>query len=189
MLVKGLVRDSVDHSPVAYAAVALKGTEVAGLTNDKGVFELYVDRPFNGISVGAVGYAPKTVVAPRAGMMTVINMVPEGLTLGEVTIKHKRPKYSKKDNPALALMEDIRRSAGATDPDRLPYYSYNEYERVILGINNYDPDNLQGLLKLLPAIHNLSDTSSLTGAPVLTLSNREKVAQTHHRSNPDDTKN
>lgn len=188
VLVKGLVRDSVDHSPIAYAAVALSGTDIGGMTNEQGVFELYTDRPFTAITVGAVGYAPKRVPAKRAGLMTVVNMVPEGLTLGEVTVKQKRGKYSKKDNPALEMMEQIRAGADRSDPTRRPYYSFSEYERMKLGINNYDPDHLTGLLKLLPAIRNLSDTSSITGKTVLTLSSREKVAEVHHRSNPDDTK-
>ncbi|MCM1336362.1 MAG: DUF5686 and carboxypeptidase regulatory-like domain-containing protein [Candidatus Amulumruptor caecigallinarius] len=188
VLVKGLVRDSVDHSPVPFAAVGLAGTGVGGMTNEQGVFELYTDRPFTAITVGAVGYTPKRIPAPRSGMMTVINLVPEGVALGEVTVKQKRGKYRKKDNPALEIIEQIRAGADGSDPNRLPYYSFNEYERVKLGINNYDPDHLSGLLKLLPAIRNLSDTSSITGATVLTLSNREKVAQVHHRSNPEDTK-
>ena len=64
--------------------------------------------------------------------------------LEEVVVTTKmKPKYSKKNNPAVDLMEDIRQSARRQDPDGEPRYSYDKYEKMVLSLNDFDRNSSQ----------------------------------------------
>ena len=64
--------------------------------------------------------------------------------LSEVTVKKSKEHYSKKDNPAVALMQRIRESDDLSNPLTSPYYSYDKYERIRLGLNDFNPSEHKG---------------------------------------------
>ncbi len=183
--VSGLVRDSLTHEPLPYAAVTLKGPELHGLTDEKGQFKIYTTRPFTHYHVTSIGYEPKMLeFSPDEGNSVTIDMNPEGLLLSEVTVKKSKEHYSKKDNPAVALMQRIRESDNLSNPLTLPYYSYDKYERIRLGLNDFNPSEHKGLMSRFPFLTDYVDTSSITGKPILNLSTREKLSHMYYRAKP-----
>lgn len=106
--------------------------------------------------------------------------------LEEVVVTTKmKSKYSKKNNPAVDLMEDIRQAARRHDPDGEPRYSYDKYEKMVLSLNDFDRNSSQWLSKKLNPIEDFIDTAFITRKPVLNLSFREKFSTRLHTRGPD----
>lgn len=182
--VRGLVRDSISHAPVPYAAVSLKGTDHGGLTDENGVFEIFTSEPFSEFVVSAIGYAPHNIPAARSGIFTVIELIPEGKALDEVTVKGRRKRYSKRNNPAVEFMKRLRESSDATNPEKQPYYAFSEYERILLGLNDFSEETNPGAIRKLPFLASHIDTSHITNKSILSLVHREKIADKYFKSNP-----
>lgn len=108
-----------------------------------------------------------------------------GVTLKEITVGRTKEHYSKRDNPAVEFVNKIRNARALTDPERNPFYNYRKYERISLGLNNFQstlqPDKKQGRFGFL---HEHVDTSDVTGLPILPLSVKEKVAEVIYRRSP-----
>ena len=183
-LVRGIVRDSLTNEPVPMCAVAITGRTVGTLSDTKGVFELTVPRSTTSLTVTSQGYARK-VVPIRHNRVNVyeVRLRPEAQMLSEVVVKRK--KYSKKNNPAVDLMQRIRRTQDANDPRRNPFYNYDKYERIILGLNNFNQETSQNsLFKRFPFLWEHVDTSEVSGKPILPLSVKETSSQMHFRRDP-----
>ncbi len=193
--VEGVVVDSVSGNPVPFAAVFLHGSDRGVIANEEGKFNISVDRPFRSIGFSAMGYKPVTIPAADTDMTGLrITLLPQGVKLTEITIRPGKENYSKKNNKALELMRKIRARQELTDPRRLPNYQYNKFERITIGLNNFNPgDQTEGsgggwMLNKFPFLTDYIDTSEVSGQPVLNLSVREKAAGVYHRSNPESEK-
>lgn len=107
-------------------------------------------------------------------------------TLQELVVKPKKQKYSKKDNPAVQLMQRIRVRRDSCSPMRMPFYKYNQYDRITLGLNDWhDDENGSGKLDFLKQY---IDTAPSTGKRVLNVSVKERASVFMHRSDPSSDK-
>lgn len=183
--VRGLVRDSLTRETVPFARVELVGADTRTLTDENGIFQTYVTRPFTEIAVSSPGYKPAKIKA-TFGEYFIIDISAEGLELGEVTVKKQKLRYSKKNNPALELMRKIRAGNDRTDPTLQPFYSYHTYQKIRLGANDFHAEKSGPVMKHFPFLKNHVDTSAFTGKPILPLVTREKTTEVYHRANPRD---
>lgn len=183
----GVVRDSVSREPVPYASVMLKSVGWGKLTDEKGRFKISVNdqRTVNDtIHISAMGYTARAV--PVNGEKKLeIYISPDGVRLNEVVVRPKKEKYSKKNNPAVDLVNNIRNSQDNNDPRRNDYYSFDKYERITIALNNISPDSDKNLiLKKFGVLKEHIDTSEISGKPILNISTREKKSNIYFRKNP-----
>lgn len=185
-LVRGIVRDSVTDEGIPFASVtAAKGAGT--LTDKNGIFELTVPDSARWLTASSQGYARKSKPIHRNRInMYEIRLAPKAETLGEVVIT--KQKYSKKNNPAVDLMQMIRRLRHANDPYRKPWYNYERYERVTLAINDYKAEDGNFIARHFPFLAEHVDTSETSGKPILPISVKESRSQVHHRLDPESTK-
>lgn len=66
-------------------------------------------------------------------------MAPSSIDLGEVIVKPKKEKYSKKENPAVAFVKKVIESRESNDPRNHDYFSYSQYEKMVFAMNDYQP--------------------------------------------------
>lgn len=186
----GIVRDSLTHEPIPYAAVFLKGSDRGGLTDEDGRFKIVTAKNFTAIEVSSMGYESKTVFPKKNGKYDLsIDLMPIGVKLKEVVVKPKKEKYSKKNNPAVDFVTRIRNAKHLTDPKNNAYYNYDKYERITIALNNFSPTSNKNLiLKKFNFLKEHIDTSEVSGRPILNLSTREKASQIHYRRNPESEK-
>lgn len=184
-------RDSVSGQPVPYVAVYVKGTQQGMLAGDNGQATLVLNSSSAVLEFSAMGYDKKIVAADSRMPLLVVQMVPSGYQLEEVTVKRKKEHYSKRNNPAVDFMQRIRKADSITDPRRRPFYNYTRYERITLGLNRVElsPDSLDkdGHKKKVGKFDFLRehvDTSVVTGLPVLPLAVKEKVTDVIYRRDP-----
>ena len=193
--VKGVVVDSISGEPIPYAAVFLHGSDRGMICNENGAFDISTSGSYRTIGVSAMGYKPVNLPgSPGQAIELTISLLPEGVKLTEVTIRPGKEHYSKKNNPAVELMQKIREHQEESDPRRNQHYSYDKYERITIGLNDFNPrDNTEGsgggwMLKQFPFLHEYIDTSEVSGKPVLNLSVREKASSIYYRREPRDEK-
>lgn len=181
-LVQGIVRDSVTDAVLGRASIMAGGTQRAVVSDENGLFELRVPAATKALRVSYMGYATKTVPLRRNSYnMYVVYLSPESRELGELVVRRK--KYSKKNNPAVDFARHIKTAGAETDPRRRPYYSYDKYTRTTLALNDCDSARAAALLRGTdPAVH--TDTSDVTGKPILSLISKESASQVLHRSQP-----
>lgn len=97
--------------------------------------------------------------------------------LPELVVKKKRgPKYSKKNNPAVELMRKVRSDRESQAPENVKGYSYDYYDKMVIGINDVDdPTKVKGIpLRKKQNLSLLIDTAIWTGNRVLDLAVKEK---------------
>ncbi len=103
----------------------------------------------------------------------------KGRDLKEVVVKPKKNKYSKKNNPAVALMERVRKDKSEHDPHNLPFYNYDKYEKMVLALNEFNIAFTQSKGKIgrqFNFLANFVDTAAWTGKQILDVSLKEKAS-------------
>ncbi len=93
----------------------------------------------------------------------------------------KKEKYSKKNNPAVDFVNKIRNARDKTDPLKHDNYSYDKYERITLGLNNFGgKEEKEDTYKKYPFYGEHVDTSEVSGTPVLSLAVKEKASEVYY---------
>lgn len=62
--------------------------------------------------------------------------------LQEIIVSPSNEKYSRKNNPAVELIEKIRRDQHKGDPRNLNHYSYDQYDKISLGLLDISEEDL-----------------------------------------------
>lgn len=161
---------------------------------------------------GIFSILPAEAKRPRKVEVDTTIFTRKATELQEVVVKPKKQKYSKKNNPAVDLMESVRRNAEKGDPTKERYFSYDKYEKMVFSLNNYkgfDPEadslkrqnekgkelkkgrtdkkDSQKVKKKKGRTDFLKesiDTVATTGRRVLNLSLKEKGSTVLHRAEP-----
>ena len=86
-ILKGLVRDSISHEPIPFAAIFLKGSDKGMLANENGEFNMTTSTNFICLSVSTMGYREKDVYVNKGKANDlVIDLSPTGVALKEVVV-------------------------------------------------------------------------------------------------------
>ena len=141
--ISGTVIDAETGEGIPYASVVYKGHNVAVISDDKGQYR--IDR-HNGWSItySAVGYKTQVVeIDYDTRAHKDIRLQPDGGQVAEVTVKAKRNRYSRKDNPAVELMRKVIEKKKETNLDNHDFYRYDKYEKLTLAANDLTPQMLE----------------------------------------------
>ena len=172
------VIDSITNEILPFSTVVTKeGKKRTFLADDNG--KVIIPANLRNIPLEAVyvGYSNKPFVLGEGDSLFVVKMSPTVYNLEDVYIRPKKEKYSKKNNPAVDFVNRLRRDSKLHNPQNEPYYSYDKYEKTVLGINNFNGNFDKGLLgKKAKFMEQYVDTSPVTGARLLNLLLKEKAS-------------
>lgn len=186
-VVKGVVVDASSGEPIEFATVRLDGTSIGDLTDANGRFTLQNNGSQNTIIVSFMGYDSKSVKVPINEISTItIKLQSEGVKLSEIVIKPGKEKYSKKNNPAVELIKKVIANKNKNTISDQSYYMDEEYERLLLAINEYSKD--KGLLKNMKFLSKYADSSLIDSKPILPFSVRETKSNVYYRKDPKGTR-
>ena len=181
--VRGIVRDSVSDGPLPYASVMVAGADRGTVTDADGIFEMSVPADTKALQITCVGYDKKILPIKRCRLNTyAVYMSPSATELKELIVR--KSKYSKKNNPAVEFMKRLRSKASSTDPRRNDFYSYDKYERIVLGLNDFTAEDHKTMLARFPFLSEHVDTSEVSGKPYLSLMIKEKTSRENFRLSP-----
>ena len=139
----GVIVDDDDGECIPYASAVYRGNHVMVSSNGEGQFS--IDR-HNGwkLTFSAVGYQPLTVeISANTKSPMRISLKPEKTQLQNVTVRGKRNRYSRKDNPAVELMRRVIAAKKKSDLSNHDFYQYNKYQKLTLAFNDLSPQDLE----------------------------------------------
>ena len=184
-IIRGIVTDSISGEGLPYASLIYKGTNIGTATDMDGHYELPSPDGTQTLEVSYLGYTTKvqTILPHQHGKLD-IRLSPDGIALQEVTIKPGKEKYSKKDNPAVRFVKQMIERRDSHTPHNKDYYQYDQYEKMLLGLNEFErkpkKDGKKGKFDFL---NEFVDTLK-TGATILPILEKEKTETVLYRKNP-----
>ena len=186
----GYIIDEQNGDSIPYASAIYRGHGVAVASNINGQFRI---ARHNGwvLTFSAIGYVSKSItINSNTKNNFNVKLKPDTKTLKEVTIKSKKTRYSRKNNPAVELMKKVIAAKKQTDLDNRDFYQYNKYQKLTLALNEITPERLQeGNLKNKKWFTDQVEKCEYTNKLILPVSVDETVTQKIYRKNPHSEKN
>ena len=186
IVVEGIVKDSVTQEPLPYISVYMKGTTTGVMTGDDGRFHLDYTGPSRTLVASSLGYSERSypVEAGRTNRLTIL-LPPTSYTLSEIVVKPRKEKYSKKNNPAVELVEKMIAHRNENSPKNKEYYSYERYEKITFALNDFsEAQRKNWLFRKFDFLYEYVDTSEISGKPILNISNKELLEDVYYRKSP-----
>ncbi|MDR3129571.1 MAG: DUF5686 family protein [Tannerellaceae bacterium] len=186
--VRGIVKDSLTGKPIASVSVLLMDeageTMIRGGVSDaQGFFSLPGDVEGSFIEASFLGYETKRMKAAPEEMTVWLR--PVAYEIGEVTVRPKRERYSRRGNPAVELARQVIAHKGENRIEAMERYRVEVYEKLSLAWDDFRPNLDRGWMKRFAFVKNYTDTSVLNGKPILILSVREKLSELYYRQSPE----
>lgn len=184
-IIKGVVTDSITGERLPYVSLIFKGTTIGTATDGDGNFSFSALTDVKNLEVSYLGYDTKEVkVIPGKTNNLKIKLAPNGITLNEVVVKPKKEKYSKKENPAVKFVKQVIASRESNDPRNHDYFQYDQYEKMVFGMNDYHPKpKKNGKPGKFDFLIDFVDTLDV-GTTILPVSEKEKVESVYYRKEP-----
>lgn len=179
----GCIIDQQTGDSIAMATVRYKEGGVNVVSDLNGRFS--IDRFEGGqLAVSAIGYQPKVVTAERGKQIT-IRLKPETQQLQGVTVRHRRGRYSRKNNPAVEMMRKVVAAKKQNDLRQRDYVQFNKYQKMTLAFSEITPALLDSpKFKKRPWIAEQIERCPYNDKLVLPVSVEENVTQYLYRKSP-----
>ena len=184
----GHVVDEATGENIGFASVQYKGHHVATITDLNGRFTIERHKGWK-LTISAVGYKLRTYTVDGDMDKLFVSLREDNRSLKEVTVRSKRSRYSRKNNPAVELMKKVIANKKATDLSRKDYYQYTKYQKLTLALNDMKMETLQSpRISKYKWIADQVETCEQTGKLILPASVDETVTQKIYRRSPHDEK-
>lgn len=174
-----------DGYAIPYASAMYKGHHIATASDMNGAFTIERHEGWT-LTISSVGFRSQTIKvdASTPSHLKVV-LKEDSKSLNEVIVKSKRARYSRKDNPAVALMRRVIAAKSKTHLDNHDYYQFNKYQKITLSMNDLQPKDLEtGMFKKSSWLLDQIETSPYNNKLILPLSVDETVTQHVYRKNP-----
>jgi hypothetical protein len=184
--IHGVVTDSLTNEPIPFLSVYYEGKGVGCITDLEGNYTIDVHAGWNTLTFQSVGYITRKV-AIKPGVAQELNVVmkSDDVQLGEVVVKAKREKYSRKNNPAVELMKKVIANKVHQELEENDFYQYNKYQKLVMAVNNVTDEYLEkGIFKKMPELKEQVEYSAETDSRILPISVDETVSQKIYRRSP-----
>lgn len=183
--ITGVVVEEATGDTIPFPSIQYKKEKIATSGNANGHFSV---KRLNGekLTFSAVGYQELTIlIGPNTPSEMRITLKTDTKQLKGVTVKSKRSKYSRKNNPAVELMKRVIAAKKRTDLANHDYYQFNKYQKITLAINDIKPSELENeKLKNKKWLLNQIETCPYNNKLILPLSVDETVTRNLYRKNP-----
>lgn len=185
----GRVTDIETGEPLPYINIYYDGKGVGTVTDNDGKYRIAYHQGWNKLTFSMVGYGTQVVNINAQTRELNIKMNPD-LVLTEVIVKSKREKYSRKNNPAVELMNKVITARKANDLSEKDFYNYNKYRKLTFSLNNIATNDtlMAGMFKKYPFLLDQVEVSDATGKNILPLTVEEIASQIVYRKNPQSKK-
>ena len=176
--VSGIVYDSISGMPLSFVSVYLEKSSIGTMTDDEGWFEIQDTRGFFSLTVSFLGYETQTFsIEPGKKTKLEIYLKPVHYQFAEVVVKRKKEKYSKKNNPAIELIEKVIENKDKNRMENSQSWQFQQYEKFTLSFSNIDNAfETKGLFKMFKFLPEYLSASELDSTSILTASIKEALS-------------
>lgn len=184
--ISGVVTDKKTGEPVAFMNVFYDGKGIGTTTDLDGKYIVESRVGLNELTFSFVGYKTKKVKVNSGHFQTLnVQVEPDEVLLQEVTVKPKRERYSRKNNPAVIMMEKVIAAKKNNDLNKYPYHQFDKYQKLTLALNELTSDSLEsGIFKKVPNLKDHIELCPETNKLILPVSVDETVSTEVFRNNP-----
>ena len=184
-IIRGIVTDSITGEGLPFASLIYRGTATGTATDMDGRFTLPRPTHAQTLEISYLGYDTKQLAISSTQREPLdIRLVPSGILMQEVTVKPGKERYSKKDNPAVRFVREMIERRESHAPRNKSYYQYDQYEKMLLGLNEFErkpkKDGKKGKFDFL---NEFVDTLE-TGTTILPILEKEKIETVYYRKEP-----
>ena len=183
--ITGIITDAETGDSIPYASVIYKGQNMAVISDLNGRYSISRHKGWF-LTFSAVGYRTEVIaINDKTKSRLDIRLKPDKLTLQEVTVKSKRARYSRKNNPAVELMKKVIAAKKQTDLSNHDYYRYDKYEKLTLAANDLTQKQLsERPFSSTPWLMDQIEISPYNGKKILPISVDETVSEIIYRKDP-----
>ncbi len=183
--ITGYVIDEASGDTIPRASIVYKGHNVAAVSDEHGFYSIERHEGWN-LTYSAVGYKARIIqVNNKTRHRQNVKLKPDAKQLQEVTVRTKRSRYSRKDNPAVELMRRVVAAKKENNLRNNDFFSNYKYEKLTLALNDLKPEQLeQPPFSKSPWLLQQVEPSTYTGKLILPVSVDETVSQTIYRKDP-----
>ena len=189
LTVTGSVSDALTGESITGASVVVPGTASGTSTDRTGHYTIVVSEADSFLSFHALGYKPLIKQLHPARTQTLhVALEKDQLTLDEVTVEGKG-RYRNRDNPAVALIQQVIAHKPVNQLSRYDYVSLQRYEKIMMAASNPPKGLLTGAITrgYRFALENI-DSTLVPGTKLLPVYLEEQVARQYQRKSPATTK-
>ena len=192
--VEGYVKDSVTNNVLPDVSVSLKGTSTGTVSAENGYYFIRTTSDSTILTVSYIGYETQYIPLNTGDNRIDVYLKPAIFTLDEITVRPRRERYSRRDNPAVSFIEQMIAKREKNNPKDCDYFSYNMYEqRTVSLVNRQIKSNKPPEVETTHQdqsnrkadfIRDYIDTTSLQGRGILPVYNEEFLADYYYRKSP-----
>ena len=189
--ISGVVKDSISGDPLVFVTVIFEDSITGTTTDYDGRFRLINNRGYTSFLVHYLGYTTKTVMLTpgRTSEEFEILLSPTSLELSEVVVRPTRERYTRRNNPAVELINNVIERKNDNRVISKDEYQVECYEKLSISFDEFNVNfEKNKFMEKFNFIRNYLDTSEFTGKTILTLSLREKLSDVYYRKDPRTTK-
>ena len=185
----GHIIDAQTGDTIPFASCIYRGHGVAVASDINGHFTIARHQSWP-LTFSAVGYQQQTIIVDaKTPAYLRVRLKPDTKVLKEVTVKSKRQRYSRKNNPAVELMRKVVAAKKRTDLSNHDFYQYNKYQKLTLAMNDITPAILDsGKLSKKQWLLDQIEVCPYNQKLILPISVDETVSQKIYRKSPHDEK-
>ncbi len=181
----GKITDKATKEEIPYAAIRIRKTSNGCSSDNNGYFSFYAPELRDTLIISNLGYKDvKVPLNSKTRFPLNIKMQAENYELAEITIKPKKEKYRRKNNPAVALVRNVIARRDDNAPENKPFYSRNRHEKLSIALNNFSSAKESHFGKKFAFLDQYIDTSLVSGKPILYISAREMIGSDYHSNDP-----
>ena len=188
-IIEGYILDAVKGDTISFANVQLKGAAIGTTSDDHGYFKLvFKNQIIDEIQVSFVGYQSITqkITLGQSQFLT-IKMSEPSVAMAEVVVKSGR--YRNKNNPAVALIDQIIAHKKYNILESHDYYEYKKYEKLELDLTNINEQVTdKKLLKNVNFFFADKDTTKVKGKSAIPAFFLERATDVYYRKSTNTTK-
>ena len=184
--IHGKITDAATKEALPYASIRINKTSIGCSSDNRGNFSFYAPALRDTLIISSVGYTDKRIpLSSKTRMPIKAVLEPADYALSELTVKPKKEKYKRKDNPAVILAREIIKRRDDNSPKNKDYYSRDRHEKLNLALSNFSTENNKHFAKQFEFLEQYIDTSQISGEPILHISARELIATDYYRKEPE----
>ena len=185
--VTGKVIDSKSREALDYVNVYYDGKNVGEQTDENGRFIIKEDSTWKELTISSMGYQTQKVKLKEFGNNKdlTIKLVPNDKTLTGVTVSAKKTRYSRKNNPAVELMQKVIANKKNCDLHEKDFFAYTKYEKMTFSLNEVSDKVFdEGEYKRFAFLKDHVEKSPQTGKLILPLTVDETLSEIYYRKDP-----
>ena len=188
-MITGQIIDAKTGEPIPFASAQYLGHGVGVASDIDGNFSIARHNGWQ-LTFTSVGYVSHTVNVNSGIKSNIkISLKTDNRMLKEVTIKTKRGRYSRKNNPAVEMMKKVIAAKKQTDLNNRDFYQYNKYQKLTLALNDFKPEILDSpKYKKKQWLIDQIEACPYNNKLILPISVDETVSQKIYRKKPHDEK-